>query len=179
MKNLLDYIKNSPSKLLFYVSVLFLLVAIGLLSITLRVQQQNDALINATPGTAYAMQKQVHSGDVVMSVESVSFQDGQQPFIAPEGKHYAIIDFKVKNISDQPIQVLPSSDTYMKNTAGDVSYLSPYAIKQPFRAGELALGETIHGELSYLVDKIGEVKLITDAKWSGIALPIVIQGEGK
>lgn len=179
MKKTLNNMKANPSKLMFYISALFLLIAIVLLSITLRVQQYNQALIHAKPGSAYAIQKQIHSGEVIMSIEGVSFQAGKQPFVAPEGKHYAIVDFKVKNVSDRPIQVLPSSDTYMKNTAGDVGYLSPYAIRQPFRAGELAPGETIHGELSYLVDTSGTVKLIIDAKWSGIAVPIVIQGEEK
>lgn len=168
----------SSQKLLFYGAVLLLLITIMLLAFTLNVQRSNAGFVNAQPGKSYVINQTIHSGEVIMSIQSVRFEQGTKPFSAPVGKRYAVVDFWVKNISDAPIQVLPSTDTYMKNVAGDVSYLSPLPLEHAFRAGEIAPGEAIHGDLSYLVDTSDTVKLFVDARWSGIAVPILIQGKG-
>ncbi len=169
-------LRTLSPKLMLYGAAVLLVIAIVLLGITMNIQKSNAALIHTRPSTSYAVNQQIHSGNVIMSVQSVKFEQGKKPFIAPAGKQYAIIDFWIKNISDAPIQALPSNDTYMKNVTGDVSYLSPFPLEKAFRAGEIAPGEAIHGDLSYLVDTSGTVKLFVDAKWSGIVVPILIQG---
>ncbi len=172
-KRISTYITSPNAKLWF--SAVLVLIAIILLSITISVQNTNAKLIHVRPGNAYQLKQTIHSGDVIMSVASVRFDEGKKPFAAAPDKTYAIVDLSIKNISDTPIQILPSNDTYVKNAKGDVSYLSPFPLEQPFRAGELAPGEQIHGDLSYLINKADTVKLYVDAKWSGIAVPITLQ----
>lgn len=159
----------------FWLSTLLLVAAVTLLLATITLQHNQYVATHAVPSTPHAVNQTFKAGNSEITVRNVSYTDGTMPFIAPENKHYVIFDIKIKNISLKPIQVLPSSDMYMKDTSGTVSLLSPYSLTDPFRAGELASGEAIHGQLSYLIAKKGEVKLFIDAKWSGAAQPVLIQ----
>lgn len=177
MKSINNISKNITSKQFFLMSLGVLVVSFGLLVTTLIIQLKSEQAKVLKPGFAYSQNQDISSGDVTVKVSNVSFDDGKSPLTAPSGKHYVVLDLSVTNRSDKPIQVLPSSDTYLKNKVGDISFLSPFTLSQPFRAGELGPSETIHGQLSYLVSKTDTVSMIIDAKWSGSAIPIQIQEE--
>jgi hypothetical protein len=67
---------------------------------------------------------------------------------------------------------LPAADTYLKDTSGNVVYLTPFELSQPFRSGELLPGEQIQGQLSYLVKKSKSYALYIDSTWSGRLIEI-------
>ena len=79
-----------------------------------------------------SISSEIRSGDVTILVDNLRYEDGKKPFIAPNGKKYLILDFTIKNRSDSPKSILPASDTYIKDSAGNVYYLSPYVIQNPF-----------------------------------------------
>jgi len=115
--------------------------------------------------------KPVRMGKVEVTLSNVHFEAGSPPFIAPEGSTYVLAELSIHNTTDAPLQILPSVDTYVKSTDGSVSPLAVYAYQSPFRAGELPVGETIRGEVGYLVKKDAAAKLYVDATWSGGVLP--------
>lgn len=153
-------------------AMLLLALATLLLGFTLR---EKPANIVDKPYQGYEVNVPVSMGVASMKVSSVSFSDGQPGFRAPPNLHYAVIDMTIKNNSDQPINVLPSVDMYTKDEAGSVSYLTPFSLNQPFRAGKLLPGEQIKGELSFIVVKTGKVKLFVDSIWSGGVVPFRVQ----
>ncbi len=148
------------------------MIAISLLSLTLWVQHVDSGpapFAGYQPGTSITM------GATNTKLDSVTSADGTSIFKAPAGKHYLIIELSVKNISEKPINVFPSSDTYVKDVSGTVAYLTPYSLAQPFRAGQLLPGDTIKGQLSYLVAKDTVQKLYIDAIWSGGVVTFAVQ----
>lgn len=112
-------------------------------------------------GTAIA------TGSVNTVIQSLKTEKGTGPTAAPAGKKYLIIDISFTNTSKKSVQILPSTQTYIKDANGRVYYLTPYALEQPFRAGELLPGDTITGELSYLVPEATSYTMYIDSIWSG------------
>ncbi len=161
---------------LFYLSVGLLVLSLLTLSGALIVQHNYPhALSAAARVEGYALNTPISMGLVTMEITKVSYSAGQPGFAAPADKHYAIVDFKVKNNADHPINVLPSSDIYIKDTAGNVSYLTPFALERPFKAGAVLPGEQAQGQLSYVATKTGELKLYVDGIWSGGVVPFKVQ----
>lgn len=161
---------------LFYLSTGLLAMSIILLITAVIVQRhtQTNQILPA-PAVGYGVGEVVPVGSAEVQVAKITFSNGQPGFTAPADKRYLIVELTVKNNANQPIDVLPSSDTYIKNTAGHVSYLTPYGLKQPFRAGKLLPGEQITGQLSYLTAKKGSLKLFVDSIWSGGVIPFKVQ----
>ena len=131
---------------------------------------------HARPGPAraqapYAVGQQITQGAVAISVDAVDWRAGSAPFIAPDGTQYAVVGITATNRTETPIQVLPPSDVYVKAADGTIVYLTPDMVENPFRAGELPPGETIKGQLSYLVKNDTAYNLYIDAGWSGGVLP--------
>ncbi len=166
-------IKNAES--LFKISIVFFLISVTLLIVTLSYYHNHPGnTLSATPQKPISINQAISMGLVEMKVSSVRTSDGSQPFIAPKDKQYIIVDLSIKNKSDKPIQVLPSTDTYVKDSQGNIVYLTPYSLANPMRAGQLLPGETIKGETSYLVSKNGTNKLYIDASWSGGVIPFAL-----
>jgi hypothetical protein len=166
--------KKTPKKLLtdkqfLLASLVILLFSIIVLGLSLKTQHDTRRLygFSANQSTPFKIGQQVNMGAVGISVKKVSYPSGQKPFIPPSGKQYAVITLDIKNRTDKPINIAPASDTYIKDSSGNVSYLTPYALGNPFRAGELPPGEEIVGDLSYLVPKTAQNKFYIDAIWSG------------
>lgn len=113
-------------------------------------------------------------GNATIRISNIRLEPGQAPFIAPTGKQYVILDVVVINRSDAPINVLPSSDMYVKDSNGSIAYLTPYVTPSPFRAGELLPGDKIKGDVSFLVPE-GTLVLYVDAVWSGGVVPILLR----
>lgn len=170
------YMSRANNTVLFYTSVGFFVLALVMLIWALIVQQNSPKTMTAAvPMSGYSVHTPVTMGLASMEFTDVAFSDGQPGFTAPSGMHYIIVDFMVKNNSDRPIDVLPSNDTYAKDQAGNVSYLTPFGLKQPFRAGLVLPGEQIKGQLSYLTKKTGAVKIYVDSIWSGGVVPFKVQ----
>ncbi len=168
-----SFLDGLSAKQIFYVNTTLLAVAIVLLGLSLWTQNdQKDAPI---PFAGYSKGVTVSMGSVAVKVSSVTSAAGKGHFVAPEGMKYLIVGLTIKNTSGKPINVLPSTDTYVKSTDGKVTNLTPYNLDQPFRAGELLPGEQISGQLSYLVAKDKSQKLYIDAIWSGGVIPIELQ----
>lgn len=157
----------------FYISLVLLFIATGLLVAALLVQRNDDRRIQ--PSKGYNTGISIKSGLVTMSVEKVRFDTGQGRSKSPPGQQHAIVNFIVQNNSSQVINILPSTDTYIKDSTGNVSYLSPYNLDKPFRAGALSPGEQIKGELSYTTASSGDLKFIVDSIWSGGPVSFKIQ----
>lgn len=155
----------------FVLGVGALMVICGLV-LTLSAQRGSSSRqLPAKAQMPYAIGRVINQGAVTFTVNSVVYRPGSGSFTAPAGSRYAIIEIAVTNRSDAPVQVLPSSDIYLKTASGDVAYLTPYTLDRPFRAGELPPGETIKGELSYLVSEQQTYGLYVDGGWSGGVLP--------
>jgi len=127
------------------------------------------------PAQPFSLGQLVRMGKVEVRFDDIRRESGSQPFVAPDGSEYVVAKLTVHNISDAPLQVMPSIDTYAKTSDGTVSVLAMYAYKDPFRAGELPAGETIHGEVGYLVKKDVDAKAYIDASWSGGVLPFKLE----
>jgi hypothetical protein len=81
---------------------------------------QHNSSIPA-PFQGYGIGTPISMGDVTIEMKSISSTKGQNIFTAPKGKHYVIIELSVRNISEKPITILPSTDTYMKDSSGKVT----------------------------------------------------------
>lgn len=125
--------------------------------------------------TPFLPAKTVEMGAAAIVTAPIRYEAGNGTFAAPAGKQYAVITLTIKNRSDKPLNVLPTADFYMKSTKGDVAYESPFTLAEPLRAGELLPGDTIKGEVSFLVTEDIPYLFYIDAIWSGSVLPFAIQ----
>lgn len=160
---------------LFYISLGLLLTSTILLGLALRAEYRTALLRPAVSGAPFILGQDVTMGAATMKLSNPTYTDGTGIFAAPEGKHYLILDFSVKNVSDKSINVMPASDTYVKAANGTLGYLTPYTLENPLRAGELLPGETINGQLSYLVNKNTDELFYVDSIWSGAVVKIATE----
>jgi hypothetical protein len=136
---------------------------------------QHQPRRGSVPQTAYANGQTVSMGSVSLKINRVTTSNGNPAFPSPPGQHYVVVDLSVTNLSDQPINILPGTDIYLKTTTGEVSYLTPYVLDQPFHSGELSPGETVRGQISYAAGKTAQYKLYVDAIWSGGVIPFSLR----
>lgn len=167
-------LSSKQSQRLLYISVGCLTLSVVLLIASLAVQSAKPA-VTANPKAPYTAGQLVSGGSASLKIENVEFKEGQPGFAATADKRYLVLDFSVSNHSQQPINVLAVNDTYVKDTAGNVVYLTPYALERPFHSGELPAGESVRGQLSFLVPHSGSLKFYVDAIWSGGVIPFTIQ----
>ena len=170
--NLLD-----NSRVLFYCSLGILLVSFSVLLLAMRAEHRSNDNFHRTAAQQVPLRPghKINMGSATMTVGSINYNNGSGHFAAPNDRHYLILNLTVKNYGEKPIHVLPSSDTYIKDTEGNVTYLTPYAVEHPFRAGELSPGEQITGQLSFLVPKTAKLTFYIDSIWSGGVIPIAIK----
>jgi len=115
----------------------------------------------------YKLGTPIAANNVEVTINSLRFEQGGGPYTAPKGRKYLIIDATFTNNSKDTISLLPSTQTYIKTTDGRVYFLTPYALEQPLRAGDLKPNDTITGELSYLVPDASSYTMYIDSIWSG------------
>ncbi|HET6925189.1 MAG TPA: DUF4352 domain-containing protein [Candidatus Saccharimonadales bacterium] len=161
------WIRSLPVTRLFYASVILFVLAATLLVLALASEHHQAQVRSAAAQSGYPLGTTLSAGVVTVRPVSVTYDPGEGVFEAPTGKEYAIIDFSVMNRSAAPISVLPTADTYVKDAGGHVIYLTPDTLDAPFHAGELPPGETVRGQLSFLVPRSGPLKFYVDAIWSG------------
>lgn len=160
---------------LYFASIVLLIFSFFVLGTTLLIKvSDNNNSVNVSTQEPFKVGEQITTGQVSITVTSVDYGGGSEPFIAPEGMQYAVVRLNISNRDIKPISIAPTIDTYIKADDGKVSYVSPYALKDPFRAGELLPGESIQGDLSYLVKKDVSLKYFVDSIWSGSSIPIKI-----
>lgn len=158
---------------MFYASAAMLACSMILLVLALRAEHRAAALSRpSVTQEAFKLGQEVSMGQVKLRLSDAQYTNGSGVFSAPADKHYLIMTLHIKNFSTQPINVLPASDTYVKTADGQVTYLTPYNLKNPFRPGELLPGEEISGQVSYLIAKDVPVKFFADAIWSGGVIPV-------
>jgi len=148
-------------------------LSIVLLATALFVQHQpRRASVAQNP---YPNGQAVTMGSVSMKINNVTYSDGKKSFPIPPDQHYVIVDLSVTNVSDRPVNILPGSDIYLKKDSGEVSYLTPFELDEPFHAGELSPGETVRGQISYAAGKTAKYKLFVDGIWSGGVIPFSLR----
>lgn len=152
---------------LLYISVTLFACAAVLLVLSLYIETHHQRVVTSQATTGYPVGTSLSQGVATVKLESVSYVSGTGHFTTPAGKKYAVMTIRIKNRSDTPINVLPTSDIYVKDAAGNTVYLTPFSLNAPFHAGELPAGDTVGGELSYIVPSNGPLKLYIDAIWSG------------
>lgn len=169
---------GQPNVLFGLAVVLFVLSCLLAIYATAVTNDNHPHRRNGTPHTMtpIAVGQIISQGAVQLKVDHVTTSDGSGSFTAPSDKHYVILELSVTNNSDSPIHILPTSDTYLKTSDGNVSYVTPFALDQPFRAGELLPGETIKGQLSYQAERQKPQTLYVDAIWSGGVIPLSLGG---
>lgn len=92
-----------------------------------------------------------HNG-VKLTVKSVSYDTkGKQPFVAPAGWKFAIVDVSVQNNRLQSFWFAPVLQTYITDKAGNKFTMSPLDMQHPVTAGPLSPGSSTTGSISYLV----------------------------
>lgn len=154
------------SVLLFAMSFVVLLVAVSTASERTRV-----------PFAGVESGKPISSGVSTTTVTNIRRTSGKKPFVAPNGYEYIVLTLSVRNNGEKPLDVLPTTDTYIKTNNGDVSYVAPYSLERPFRSGQVLPGESTTGELSYLVPKNTAYKFYVESGWSGGAVSFMVQSD--
>jgi hypothetical protein len=172
-----DHTTRDKSRWFFWAAVGLCVLSVLVLTAALVSQhnQRQQLYQSQSPMKPFKPGQTVRMGAVSVTVANPSYTNGSSSFAAPPDKHYLIVDFTVKNFSDKPITVLPSTDTYVKDTAGNVVNLTPYGLDRPFHGGELPAGEQVSGQLSYLVPRSRDVTLYVDGIWSGGVLPFALK----
>ncbi|QQS69893.1 DUF4352 domain-containing protein [Candidatus Saccharibacteria bacterium] len=154
------------SLILFTISLAMLLAAVSIAGERTRV-----------PFVGMEIGKPVTSGVSSMTVTNVQHTSGKKPFVAPLEFEYLLLTLTIKNNSEKPFDVLPTTDTYVKTSSGEVSYVTPFALTRPFRSGQVLPGESTTGELSYLVPKNTAYKFYVESGWSGGAVSFMVQSD--
>jgi hypothetical protein len=90
----------------------------------------------------YAQNDTVKTKTFELSINGLQHTTGEH-LKAPDGQEFLLLNLHVKNLSASTIGVFPSLQTYIKDTAGKVYYLTPAELQQPFLAGNLAAGDQI------------------------------------
>lgn len=156
---------------LFIASVILFIVSLTVLFVSNMVvaDQTRVPYAGISPNTA------VTTGVSTLKVTEVLRKQGAKPFIAPAGYEYLVLTLSVKNNGETPIDVLPTADTYVKTADGNVSYLTPYTLKNPFHTGKILPGESTAGELSYLVPVGATYKFYVESDWTSTAVPFMLK----
>ncbi len=157
------------TQIFFYVSVLLCLLAATMLLASLKVGRGDR------PATGIHKGVQLSQGSATIELERVRFTQGSGHYKAPSGKRYAIISLSVANNSSTPFSVAAANDTYVKDRAGTTYYLSPTSLDEPFHSGQLLPGDSVRGELSYLLPLTGEFRFYVESDWSGGVVPFLLQ----
>lgn len=175
--NFLLRLKPKDTEKMYYTSLAMLVLSFMLLGsalILINESSTNNPTLPVQSQRPFEVEEVFTAGQVKLQVSSVDFSAGTQHFAAPENMQYAVVRLHITNQGDHPINILPTTDTYVKSTDGAVSYLSPYSLKDPFRGGELLPGESVQGELSYLIKKDEASMFYIDSIWSGAVIPVRI-----
>jgi hypothetical protein len=85
-------------------------------------------------------------------VVSVKFENsGHGPLAPPPGYQYAVIGVSVSNGTPQVFNFAPVLQSHLIDEAGASYDMAPAEILFPIKAGPVAPGRAVSGELSYLV----------------------------
>lgn len=160
----------------FYISLALCTLSLLTLITALIVTYKNNSTVTIYESSeSFLANETIRMGSAEMLITNVNRSPGQKPFIAPDGYEYILASVQIYNISDKPIQVIPTLDFYAKTDNGDVSYISMYAHRTPLDAGELPVGEKLKGDVAFLIKSGDQPKLYIDSAWSGSTLAFNLQ----
>ncbi len=104
-------------------------------------QNQNSAVISQTTQ---------NKNGVEWEVTSATTNKGSEPFIAPSGEKFVVVNLKITNNSTYAYNFAPVLQT--KIVIGEQSYeMWPTILENPIIAGPVDSGKSISGQLSYLI----------------------------
>ena len=87
---------------------------------------------------------------VVLSDEK-EITNSPPPFEAPQGYKFISLNLDIKNNSDQIFHFAPVLQTKIIDSNGNSYTMAPTTLVAPIKAGPISPGESVSGELSYLV----------------------------
>jgi hypothetical protein len=110
--------------------------------------------------TGVISQTSQNSDGVEWEITAVSTNKGSEPFIAPTGEKFVVVDLKISNNSPYTFNFAPVLQT--KLASGDQLYeMWPTILENPIVAGPIESGKSISGQLSYLVpDKLNSADFV-------------------
>lgn len=159
----------------FGFSICMLLLSLGILVFARRVATERIRI----PFDGVRLNTPISSGTTTITVSNVHAKPATKRFAAANGYEYLVLTITVRNNGEKPLNVFPTSDTYIKTSDGKVSYVAPYDLASPFHSGTILPGESTEGELSYVVPKQGSYKFYIEASWSGGVVPFMVQSAEK
>ncbi len=91
-------------------------------------------------------------------------------------KDALVVRLTVQNRSNTKQPFLPVNDVFIKDNYGSIRQLEPvYGIKSPIKAGDLMPGQSVTGDISFVLDnKNGSIRLFFDPRWES-SPPAAIQ----
>lgn len=86
-----------------------------------------------------------------------------------------VLAIKVKNLSSGSKPFLPANQLFIKSRDGMIYQMRPVSgVNDAITAGDIPAGETLEGEVSFIVDKTAEqLRLFVDSRWDDEP-PIVV-----
>lgn len=171
----LDTLRPKDVENLYRLSLIFIVLSFAMLvTSAVVVFRSNRSLVIFKPSQSFDLGSDVKTGQAIVNVQKTNVSQGSYPFLAPEGYSYVTFKLSIHNISDGPIQIFPTSDTYLKDATGQVSYMATFGVDNPFKAGELPAGEKITGEVAYLINDDSDYSFYIDAIWSGSVINFAV-----
>ncbi|QQS19422.1 DUF4352 domain-containing protein [Candidatus Saccharibacteria bacterium] len=169
--------KHSPrrnwERWLFGLSIVMLMVSFLILEVASSIASERIRV----PFAGLVAGKPITTGTTTITVSDIHHKPGTGRFIARSGYEYLVLTLNVRNNGEKPLNVFPTTDTYIKTNSGVVSYVTPYDLANPFHSGSVLSGESTEGQLSYLVPKNASYKFYVESSWSGGAIPFMAQSE--
>ncbi len=82
---------------------------------------------------------------------STELTTGHGPLAPPDGYKFLVVDLELVNHSRYTYDFAPVNQTFVQGSSGKIFQMSPAEIPNPINAGPIKSGQTVSGQLSYLV----------------------------
>lgn len=152
------------SLILFTISLAMLLAAVSIAGERTRV-----------PFVGMEIGKPVTSGVSSMTVTNVQHTSGKT-ICRSTRIRISFAHTHHKNNSEKPFDVLPTTDTYVKTSSGEVSYVTPFADAPISKWASTARGVN-DGRIKLPCSKNTAYKFYVESGWSGGAVSFMVQSD--
>lgn len=154
---------------------LVLLLAAALVINAIYITNQLKAAQAYNGGHVLTSSQTAQTPELAAAVKNVSESDKIDiAFTLPEGETMLVMDFSITNHTKSIQDFIPTSQLYVRTRVGDYRPLHPsLKVKNAIKAGQIAPGETISGQISFGVPKAATNPLLfVDTGWEAAA-PVV------
>ncbi|MCB0037575.1 MAG: DUF4352 domain-containing protein, partial [Anaerolineales bacterium] len=113
-----------------------------------------EALAGETAQKKFAIGDIIEIGDLVLTVNEVRYQTGDDFNQPDEGQQFLVVDLTIENVSSETQSVSTLAQMSLKDETGqtyDVDLMAMVAADGSAPEGEFALGETIRGPVAFQV----------------------------